>query len=203
MTREEAYKRFCSYPTDICDYLPLLYNLTVLLNAKLVIELGMRDGNSSSAFLYGIEKTGGRLWSCDLDPLHETCIWRKHEPSDLINFMHDQDWTRNRGDDIELAPTAPTGADILFIDTSHLYEHTAAELKSYFPKLNDNGILIIHDTDGCYPGQDQAVNEFLELHKVFHRHSFPRNGVVGGIEIFYKYNTASHAIESFLNNFLK
>ena len=37
--------------------------------------------------------------------------------------------------------------DVLFIDTSHMYEHTKKEIECWFPFLSDNAIVIFHDTN--------------------------------------------------------
>ena len=38
-------------------------------------------------------------------------------------------------------------ADIIFIDTSHIYDHTVAEIKAFLPMLNDKGMFLFHDTN--------------------------------------------------------
>lgn len=39
--------------------------------------------------------------------------------------------------------------DIIFIDTSHLYDHTLKEIQEFIPLLNDKGIMIFHDSNIC------------------------------------------------------
>jgi hypothetical protein len=36
---------------------------------------------------------------------------------------------------------------VLFIDTSHLYEHTRTEIQAWFPHLRDRATVIFHDTN--------------------------------------------------------
>lgn len=37
--------------------------------------------------------------------------------------------------------------DILFVDTSHVYEHTVEEIKHWFPLLSDKAKVFFHDTN--------------------------------------------------------
>jgi predicted ThiF/HesA family dinucleotide-utilizing enzyme len=37
--------------------------------------------------------------------------------------------------------------DLLFIDTSHYYEHTLQELRTYVPRVRPGGTVLMHDTE--------------------------------------------------------
>jgi len=37
--------------------------------------------------------------------------------------------------------------DVWFLDTSHEYEHTLAELRAYMPRVAAGGIALFHDTN--------------------------------------------------------
>ena len=65
-------------------------------------------------------------------------------------------WTYINLDDIEFAENFPDWCherriepeiDILFIDTSHRYEHTVSEIKHWFPFLSANSKVFFHDTN--------------------------------------------------------
>ena len=57
--------------------------------------------------------------------------------------------------------------DFVFIDSSHEYEETLAELKAWYPKVKSGGIFAGHDYP-CWPGVKQAVDEFfVELDEEF------------------------------------
>jgi cephalosporin hydroxylase len=85
-------------------------------------------------------------------------------------------WTHIQGDDLDVAATlAATGnrtdhAEIVFIDTTHHYVHTLAELHAYTPWVLNGGLILLHDTelewpegappeDGPFPVK-RAVEEF-------------------------------------------
>jgi len=128
-----AYEEACRTPSDIYEHLPTFVDLCTTLNATTVIELGTRGGVSTIAWLHGLELTDGHLWSVDIDPQPEL----EHER-----------WTFVQGDDLALSTLAqlPEEADIVFIDTSHMYQHTRAELNVYKWRVRPGGRIVLHDT---------------------------------------------------------
>ena len=132
MTLTSEYQRVCATPSDIQNHLPRFVALCEELHATHVIELGTRTGVSTIAWLYGLRGIG-RLTSVDIDP----------KPP-IGDYEH---WTFIQGDDLDPAvidKLAP--ADIVFIDTSHHYEHTVAELATYRQLVKPGGRIVLHDT---------------------------------------------------------
>lgn len=133
MTLDDHYRQRCSTWSDIVEHLPFLHDLVVEENAQTVVELGVRSGNSTAALLAAVEKTGGTLWSVDVAV---------------------PDWPRDFymatcgkliiGDDLMVADRLPGEIDVLFIDTSHYFEHTLAELRLYGPRSK---VVLLHDTE--------------------------------------------------------
>jgi len=133
MTLHEEYERLCAIPSDIYLHLPRFVTMAQDLNAQHVIELGTRTGVSSVAWLYALSLTGGRLTSIDIDAR-----------PDIGEHDH---WTFIQGDDCD--PDIVAGldpADIVFIDTSHHYEHTVRELHLYRWLVKRGGLIVCHDT---------------------------------------------------------
>lgn len=127
------YQRLCETPSDIQSHLPRFVQMVTERNAQHVIELGTRTGVSTVAWLHGLEQTGGKLTSVDIDP------------APLIG-EHPQ-WTFIQGDDCDPAVFGLlVEADIVFIDTSHLYDHTLRELHLYRWLVKPGGLLVLHDT---------------------------------------------------------
>lgn len=122
-------------PSDIYLHLPRFVEMVKTSNAQKVIELGTRTGVSTIAWLYALEQTGGHLWSVDIDA----------KPP-IGDYPH---WTFIQGDDCrpEIQVQLPTQADIVFIDTSHHYEHTLRELRGYRPFVKPGGLIVCHDTE--------------------------------------------------------
>jgi predicted O-methyltransferase YrrM len=121
--------------TDIQDHLDYLARSVVEVEAHTVLELGVREGISTLAFLYGLTFTDGHLWSVDVD-----------EHQAVGSYPH---WTFLVADDRSFTARAgtPLYLDLLFIDTSHEYEHTLWELRAYAPRVRPGGRVLLHDTD--------------------------------------------------------
>lgn len=136
MTLEQHYHDTLARSSDIQGHLEMFVSLVAELDATKVIELGTRGGVSTVAWLYALQGRG-HLWSVDLDPA----------PFDY------PDWTFIEGDDCSDAVLAqmPAEADIVFIDTSHAYDHTLKELEKYTPLVRPGGRVLLHDTELLYP----------------------------------------------------
>lgn len=133
-TLESEYERLCVTPSDIYLHLPRLVAMVVDRNAQHVIELGTRTGVSTVAWLYGLEQTGGRLTSVDID-----------ERPDIGEWPH---WTFHQADDLDGDLLGVLDdADIVFIDTSHDFFHTRAELNVYRWLVKPGGLMVLHDTE--------------------------------------------------------
>lgn len=131
----ELYERLCRQSSDIYEHLPTMHALALSINAQTIIELGVRTGVSSAAWLSALERTGGHLWSVDvaLAPRfvsgHRQCTFLQGD--DLAPVVTDQ---------------LPLDVDIVFIDTDHRYELTVDEIAVYAPRVKSGGFMVFHDT---------------------------------------------------------
>lgn len=145
---QERYEKTFAINSDIKDHLPFFVELCVTHNIQTVIELGVRGGVSTAAWLWGLEQTGGHLYSVDIDPA----------PYEADN------WTFIQGDDLLIADQLPAEADIIFVDTSHTYEQTKAEIDLYLPRVKK--FMLFHDTDvpefGVRPALDEKTPGWVE-----------------------------------------
>jgi len=142
VTLAELFHAAKVVPSDINQHLQYMHDICVEVDALQVVELGVRSGLSTIAFLSAMEATGGSVWSCDID---------QPRLPDVVS-QHDR-WSFVWGDDMEMVDEAPE-CDVLFIDTSHGYLHTLAELNAYSSKVAK--IILLHDTqleapDSCGP----------------------------------------------------
>lgn len=147
--------------SDIQGHLEFMHDLVVEEKATAVLELGVRDGNSTAALLAAVDKTDGHLWSVDVNPIPEIPAW-----------VNSGRWTTVMGDDLTLAysPLLAGEFDIVFIDTLHWYHHTLAELRLYAPKAR---IVLLHDTELERPWQQpegepafpvrEAIKHYVEM----------------------------------------
>lgn len=151
------YQARAAQKHDITEQMPLLYNAACREGAQ-VIELGVRWGNSTAAFLAAAEAWHGEVWSVDIaDPQvpphwHSLPFWHLLVADDLSP---------------EALAFCPGEADVLFVDTSHYYEQTLAELRQYAPRVRPGGTILMHDTKAGgtrfgpgWPEVSQALNDW-------------------------------------------
>jgi predicted O-methyltransferase YrrM len=138
----DGYRDRLARWSDIREYLPLLHEEARSRPGARILELGTRKGNSTLAFLAGIRGTGGHVWSVDVNDI-------TGDPEGMFIWRGFPSWTFICGDDTdpEIQAKLPPQMDILFIDTSHEYEHTLTELRAYMPRLAPGGVALFHDTN--------------------------------------------------------
>jgi cephalosporin hydroxylase len=132
-------------PTDFSDHLVPLFHETMLCKPKLIVELGTRGGESTFVFERAAELCGSTLLSVDIDDCSGSCTYPKWNfvKSDDVAFAQEfPGWCKKRN----LQPQV----DLLFIDTSHLYEHTVQEIKAWLPLVSERGKVVFHDTNLAY-----------------------------------------------------
>lgn len=135
--RKRSLKR-----TDICDHLETIFLECLGIYPRLIVELGCGDGEST----FVLERVA-KLWQA---PLVSVDIADRREVGTYSGRFFVQ------SDDIELAKrfagwcaqrNIPSVIDLLFIDTSHVYEHTVLEIHDWFPFLAPRCKVIFHDTN--------------------------------------------------------
>lgn len=146
-------------PTDIHQHLVTLHGLVTSIAAKTVIELGVNTGESTIALLEAVEATQGQLYSVDIQLLPATKAM-------LENYGLMGRWNFTLQDDLEYVKTWPADkkADLIFIDTSHTFDHTTNEIAAYEPILRPGGIMVFHDTVSFHDGVQKPINDFLKKH---------------------------------------
>lgn len=128
--------------TDISDHLVTLFAEAISTHPKLLVELGVRGGESTFAFERAARLSDAHLLSIDIEECMVECSypkWSFVKQNDITFANEFANWCSSR----ELAPAI----DILFVDTSHLYEHTLEELRVWMPYLSPKGKMILHDTN--------------------------------------------------------
>lgn len=143
-------------------YCKLLYETVIGSESKTILELGVGDAYSTIALLSAVKDTRGIVWSIDKR------IWIPG----IIRiqnalFVEIQKWRFILSDDIEYAKNWNLMVDVLYIDTSHQYEHTLKELELYSNYVRKGGIVLLHDTlltgewDGAPARVKDAIDTFL------------------------------------------
>jgi predicted O-methyltransferase YrrM len=134
-------------PNDIKDEMPYLLGAASGYTKCRVLELGVRTGRSTSAFLTAAARTGGHVWSVDVN-----------EPVVPAQWADSGYWTFKRASDMDVVPEIegwPASYHVLFIDTSHQRAHTLAELRKFVPYVEPGGVVLCHDTK--LPGREVAL----------------------------------------------
>lgn len=141
----------CHYHSDIVDHLQFMRDTVIRYQDAVVIEMGVRSGNSTSALLSGAVLVNGSLWSVDISPPQVPPDWHSIPA-----------WHFMQGDSVsgEVLAWMPEKADVVFMDTSHTFDQQLAELRAYMPRIRPGGIVMIHDTQ-CLPGDDFATDYFI------------------------------------------
>jgi len=143
-------------------YCRLLYENAINLEAKTILELGVGEGFSTIALLAAVKETDGMVWSIDKRNWESGITRIQNTP-----FIDAQKWHLIISDDIEYAKNWNLTVDILYVDTSHQYEHTLKELELYSPYVRKGGAVLLHDTlltgewDGAPARVKYAVDAFL------------------------------------------
>jgi len=130
---EINYNFKCNQKSDINEHLPTLCELARECDS--VIELGVRGVVSSWAFAMGLPE-GSRMFMNDLEPCNATPLIRaaKNEKNIDATFV--------KGSDLEI--DLPEPADLVFIDTWHIYGQLKRELARYEPLAKK--YIVMHDT---------------------------------------------------------
>lgn len=161
--------------SDIVDHLPRLHAEASRPGVK-VIELGVRSGNSTAAFLAAADACDGHVWSVDTDWASLPEEWYRSGR-----------WSYVIGDDCDPTVVAglPDGVDVVFIDTSHHYAHTLRELAVYVPKVRPGGVVLLHDTELDAPYAAPADDPVFPVAAAIRRYTGERGLTVEWVEGCY------------------
>jgi predicted O-methyltransferase YrrM len=128
--------------TDINDHLTTIFTEALAVKPRLIVELGVRSGEST----FVLERVAGLCDAylisvdfCDCSQVSAYDKWTFVCREDIEFAREFGEWCASQG----IAPHI----DVLFIDTSHLYEHTVKEIDAYFPFLSACAVVLFHDTN--------------------------------------------------------
>ncbi len=158
--------------TDISDHLEAIFIESMIVKPKLIVELGVRTGQSTFVFERVAKLCNSFLLSVDISPQQRKTTWSKSAFIQRDDILVADDFksmcTKNN-----LEPKI----DVLFIDTSHEYNHTKKEIAKWFPFLSERSMVFFHDANV----------------KLLYRH---RNGTIG--KAYNDDRDVMRAIEEFI-----
>jgi caffeoyl-CoA O-methyltransferase len=117
------------------DFLNLM---VCAVNAKNVLEVGTFRGYSAIRMGLGLEQTGGRLTTVDIDPDRVREAKRNFEKAGLADRI-----TALRGDAHQVVKTVDGPFDLVFLDAEKGNE--IDYFNSIFPKLRPGGFILVHN----------------------------------------------------------
>jgi cephalosporin hydroxylase len=135
--------------SDISDHLSAIFFFAAAAHPRLVVELGTRGGQSTRALLAAVACTDGHVLSIDVDDCSQIDVGGNRDrwtfmQADDVQFAADfPSWCEQRG--------LPPVVDVLFVDTSHLLQHTRDEIAGWFPRLAADATVLFHDTNMTDP----------------------------------------------------
>ena len=113
-----------------------LYAIALGSKAKRILELGVRNGDSTRPLLLAAQKNGGTVTSVDIQP---TTYSPPGEFNQYWRFVQQDAMEFLRND----TPTEPY--DLIFIDDWHAYEHVKAELEQIDRLVSPKTVILVHD----------------------------------------------------------
>lgn len=128
--------------TAISDNLQTIFWIGVRAAPRSIVELGVRSGDSTFVFERVVDVSGGYILSADIEDCASTSSHERRffvQEDDISLAARFREYCRSH----ELFEEI----DLLFIDTSHEYEHTKAEIAAWFPLLSDRAVVVFHDTN--------------------------------------------------------
>jgi len=128
---------------DSDKHLMLLYSIVIASKAKIIIELGVRNGDTTLPLTLGAKETGGMVYSVDKMKIgfkldEELQSYNKFYLQDAVSFLEDWDVEKN--------------IDLVYIDDWHAYEHVKRELEILDELVSPNTVILLHDLmygDSC------------------------------------------------------
>jgi len=122
---------------DSDKHLMTLYSIAIGMNAKRILELGVRGGSTTLPLIMAADKNGGTLTSIDIEetkfkpPLNiNQNIW-KFLKMDALTFLKED------------KSTEPY--DLIYIDDWHAYDHVKLELNEIDRLVSPKSVILIHD----------------------------------------------------------
>lgn len=123
---------------DSDHHLLTFMSLALNIKAKKILELGVRDGNSTAPFILAAAELGGFVESVDLEQTRWQC------PEEYQRY-----WSFTKSDAIEYLENCVAQKkqyDLVYIDDWHAYKHVKRELELVEHLITPSSIILIHDT---------------------------------------------------------
>lgn len=140
---QKIIKKVQTGKNDSDKHLMTLFSIALSIGAKNLIELGVRNGDTTEPLLQAARLNGGILHSVDINKTSfrpakkENNHWKFYQ-SDAISFL--KKWNRNQE------------IDFIYIDDWHSYRHVKNELDILDEIVSPKTVILLHDLmygDSC------------------------------------------------------
>jgi predicted O-methyltransferase YrrM len=126
---------------DSDQHLMTLFSIALGVKAKNILELGVRDGTTSTPLLLAASLTSGRLTSVDLSAtsfVPPNKLKKNYEfvQSDAIAFLKKSVEAKKR-------------YDLIYVDDWHTYAHVKQEVALISQIIDENTVVLLHDLMGA------------------------------------------------------
>jgi predicted O-methyltransferase YrrM len=119
---------------DSSAHIMTIFSIAIQIKAKRILELGVREGYTSSPLLLAASLCGGKLTSVDI----EQTKW--NPPNDLQS-----NYEFVLSDAIQFLEKQEGKYDLILIDDWHTYNHVKKELELCENLIDENSIILLHD----------------------------------------------------------
>lgn len=132
--------------------------LAALMQAKVVFEIGCFTGYTTVHLAMALQPSDGHIHYLDFDRSHLDTATKNLQRLGLHARA-----TPYCGASVAPAVLAalPARADLIFIDTTHEYSDTVAEIAAYRQRLSPGGVIVLHDSIR-FAGVRRAIAEVYE-----------------------------------------
>ena len=128
-----------------------LFAIALQIKARQILELGVRDGDTTEPLLLAAHMNGGKLNSVDIEPT----TWKAPETlSSNWNFVQ-QDALTFLGNCVG----SNVKFDLIFVDDLHKYDHVKKELELIDKIADEKTVILLHDL----MGEGNFPNYFLPI----------------------------------------
>ena len=122
---------------DSDKHLLTMYSIALSINAKNILELGVRNGDTTLPYLLAAKENNGYLESVDVNdssfecPIELKNLWSFYK-TDAIEFLQDKVLENKK-------------YDLIYIDDWHSYEHVKKELELVDQLIRPGSVVLLHD----------------------------------------------------------
>ena len=122
---------------DSDKHLLTMFSVALSINAKTILELGVRNGDTSLPFLMAAKELNGFVESVDINdtvfecPLELKEYWKFYK-SDAISILEEKVKNKEK-------------YDLIYVDDWHSYEHVKKELELIDQLVRPGSVILLHD----------------------------------------------------------